>query len=554
MPSAASNKIKAELEFAIEKIANSPHPKKLILAGPGAGKTTLFKKLLEKNDDGERNQLVLTFINNLKDELSQKLSHLAQVLTFHGYCVKLLHENPQLRVGLSEKFKIFPRLPTLIKKDWEILYGKIAPQFVRNMRNTLEDEQSDFYLSRSNYYDTVGFDDSIFRVYSSYSSGRVKVPEYKLVLVDEYQDFNHLEVNLLNLLSKNSPIAVAGDDDQALYSQLRGSSHEFIRSLYQSDEYENCELPFCLRCPEVIVDSFTDVVTVAQDKKLLPGRINKPYRYFEPYREKDSLAHPQIKVLTISTQQLKTNYFGRVISDIIKRIPGKYIAESIQENFPTALVIGPRQYLFQIAKYLKDEEFVIDYRDEKGEESSRITRSMALPYLKEEPNSNIGWRIALEADSPDFSQGALKNSVKYQSPLFDELEESYKDTLLSEANSWEEPKEITINQAPPGQPTIKLTSYEGAKGLSAQFVFIVGLQNGDIPRDRNQIKELEIFRFLVALTRTRKQCYLLWTYRFAGKLMQPSEFLKWIGNDKVNSVRIDKNYFKRREASSGSRK
>ena len=544
MPTTILDGLKAELESAIEKIVNSDHPKKVILAGPGAGKTTLFKKLLEKNDDGKRNQLVLTFINNLKNELDEKLSHLAQVFTFHGYCVKLLHENPQLRTGLSEKFKIFPYLPTLIKRDWEVLYREPAPQFVGNMRNTLEDAQSDFYLSRSSYYDTVGFDDSIFRVHSAYSSGRVKVPEYKLVLVDEYQDFNRLEVSLLNFLSKNNPIAVAGDDDQALYSQLRGSSYEFIRHLYQSDDYENCELPFCLRCPEVIVNSFADVIGVARDRKLLPGRINKPFKYFEPYRDKDSVAHPKIKVLEISAQQLKTNYFGRIIVNIIKRIPSSYITESIRENFPTALVIGPKQYLSQVAQCLREEGLVIDYH-EGEKEASKITRSMALPYLKEEPNSNIGWRIALEADSSGFSQNALEKAVKYQKPLYDELEVNYKDALLSEASNWENPEEIITNQTPPGQPTIKLTSYEGAKGLSAQFVFIVGLHNGDIPKDPDHIKELEIFRFLVALTRTRKQCYLIWTYRFAGKPMRPSEFLEWINNDGLHRIRIDKNYFAR---------
>ncbi len=72
---ATPDELKAELDKAIEEIVNSSHPKKLILAGPGAGKTTLFKKLLEKNDDGEKNQLVLTFINNLKNELHEKLSH-----------------------------------------------------------------------------------------------------------------------------------------------------------------------------------------------------------------------------------------------------------------------------------------------------------------------------------------------------------------------------------------------------------------------------------------------------------------------------------------------
>jgi superfamily I DNA/RNA helicase len=536
------DKLKVELELAIKKIVDSNHPKKVILAGPGAGKTTLFKKLLEKNDDGLRKKIVLTFINNLKDELDEKLSHLAQVFTFHGYCVKLLHENPNLRVGLSEKFKIFPCLESLIKKDWEIIYKKDPPQFIGNMRDVLKDTQSDFYLSRSNYYNTVGFDDSVFRVYSAYFDNHIKVPEYELILVDEYQDFNLLEVSLLNLLSRDNPIAVAGDDDQALYSQLRGSSYKFIRNLYQGSDYENCELPFCLRCPEVIVNSFADVIKTAQNKGLLPGRINKPFRYFDPYREKDSAAHPKIEVLEISAQQLKTNYFGKIIVNIIKDIPKKYIVESIEEKFPTVLIIGSKQYLSQVAQCLQKEGLVFDYH-ESGKEASKITHSMALPFLKEEITSNIGWRIALEADKPSFSKDALEKAVKYQKPLFSELERDYRNTLLREAIDWKEPEKIVANQITSEQPTIKLTSYESAKGLSAQFVFIVGFHNGDIPRDSNCIKELEIFKFLVALTRTRKQCFFLYANFFAGKPMQSSEFIRWINDDRLHKVKIDKNYF-----------
>jgi hypothetical protein len=42
-----------------------------------------------------------------------------------------------------------------------------------------------------------------------------KVPSYNQVLVDEFQDFNQLEVSLIDLLAGKSPILLAGDDDQA---------------------------------------------------------------------------------------------------------------------------------------------------------------------------------------------------------------------------------------------------------------------------------------------------------------------------------------------------
>ena len=82
---------------------------------------------------------------------------------------------------------------------------------------------------------------------------RSSVPTYELVLIDEFQDFNRLEASVIDIFSEKNSIVVAGDDDQALYSQLRSASWDHIRERYESGHYEVFELPFCMRCPEVIV-------------------------------------------------------------------------------------------------------------------------------------------------------------------------------------------------------------------------------------------------------------------------------------------------------------
>jgi superfamily I DNA/RNA helicase len=67
------------------------------------------------------------------------------------------------------------------------------------------------------------------------------------------------------------------------------------------------------------------------------------------------------------------------------------------------------------------------------------------------------------------------------------------------------------------RPRIKLTSFEGSKGLSAQHVFVVGMHDGELPRNPASVQDLEICKFIVALTRTRKQCHVLWMTRFSGQ-------------------------------------
>jgi superfamily I DNA/RNA helicase len=99
---------------------------------------------------------------------------------------------------------------------------------------------------------------------------------YDLVLVDEFQDFNKLESDFIGLLGNASPVLIVGDDDQALYSQLKGASYDFIRTLHQSGDYECFALPFCMHCPKAVVDAINAIVERAQQLHLLQGRIAKP--------------------------------------------------------------------------------------------------------------------------------------------------------------------------------------------------------------------------------------------------------------------------------------
>src|SRR5581483_6282162 len=137
-------------------------------------------------------------------------------------------------------------LVSLIKGDRSWLQGSKAPEFVSLMRDlTLTPEQESFYLDRANYYDAVDFDDSVYRIRRRLVADASLIPEYELVLIDEFQDFNKMEAAVIDLLAEKSAIVVAGDDDQALYSQLRGASWDHIRARYASGNYEIFELPFC---------------------------------------------------------------------------------------------------------------------------------------------------------------------------------------------------------------------------------------------------------------------------------------------------------------------
>jgi len=95
------------------------------------------------------------------------------------------------------------------------------------------------------------------------------------------------------------------------------------------------------------------------------------------------------------------------------------------------------------------------------------------------------------------------------------------------------------------KPRILLTTYKGCKGLSAGHVFIVGVHDGSLPKNRNAIEDREVSQFVVALTRTRKQCHVLSNKWFiaprdgAGNFVAPfkaSPFAEWIPNGLVKEL------------------
>jgi superfamily I DNA/RNA helicase len=276
---------------AVERIVGSGARHRLVVAGPGTGKTHLFGRVLEGARDRDR-QVVLTFINNLKNDLDRSLGHAARVFTFHGYCHHLLRTSPEIREGLSGDFHYYPAIVRLVDEDWTIGAGTASPRFVRLMRNAQIGDEMGFYLARSNYYDSIGFDDSVFRVYVRLKGEAALIRDYDLVLVDEYQDFNRLEAELIGLLRSVSPTLIAGDDDQALYSLLREAKAQFIRDLHTGDHYENFELPFCMRSTQVIVEAVGDVVIAARGRGKLADRIDKPYQYYPPKKAADSERYP----------------------------------------------------------------------------------------------------------------------------------------------------------------------------------------------------------------------------------------------------------------------
>jgi superfamily I DNA/RNA helicase len=535
-----------ELQEAVDKVLRSTSRKKLVVAGPGAGKTTLFQKLLEGTEGVRDQRLVLTFINNLKTDLDRSLGGLAQVNTLHGYCLSLLYANADLREGLTGDLVCYPGLVALIKQDWQWLKDGESPTFIDHFRDlSVPEELEAFYRERASFYDAVDFDDTVYRVYRVYRGLEAHpgtVPEYKLVLIDEFQDFNKMEAGVIELLSGRSPITIAGDDDQALYSQLRGADWAHIRKHHGGGEYEVFELPFCMRCPEVVVGAINDIIGMAQKLKKLVGRISKPYRYFEPVKGEDSRRFPKIDLVRTTVQRNNANYFGRYIEEQFGAISADELKAALEKHEPAALIIGSKQYLSQIEAHLVERGLYA-----VPSEEDRSERDRALEILNGNPNSNLGWRIILGLSRANIARPIVRAAHTKKTRLVDEIGDEMRETVLKEAAEF-----AAAQAAKPEEdrkdgdqtPSIKLTSFEGSKGLSAQYVFLAGVHEGELPK-KPEPQDIEICKFVVGLTRTKKKCSILITKNFAGTFKQPSLFLKWIKSDRFKVIEVNADYWKK---------
>jgi superfamily I DNA/RNA helicase len=362
------------------------------------------------------------------------------------------------------------------------------------------DEHDTFYTARANYYDAVDFDDSVHRTYRQLAADQSLLPTYELVLIDEFQDFNNMEASVIDLLAERNCIVIAGDDDQALYSQLRGTSWDHIRARYERGHYEIFELPFCVRCPEVIVGAVNDVILKARDVQKLQGRIEKPYRYYEPVKGDDSRRHPKIDLVETSVQRGNANYFGRYIEQRIRAIPEQDLKQAAEKHEPAVLIIGSNPYRRQVEEYLT--EVGLFTADQKVELTDR---ERAFEILAQNAESNLGWRVILvdgdEGTARDFIRSATEKDV----PLL-VIPSDYRTAVLKEAEAWATnhmPR--NSDDAPAPTAKVKVTSFEGAKGLSAQYVFLIGLHSGEMPKNAAQVQDIEICRFLVGMTRTKKK-------------------------------------------------
>lgn len=231
----------------------------LVLAGAGSGKTRVLTHriahLVEDLGVAPWEIMAITFTNKAAAEMRERLGGLIGtyargmwVSTFHSMCVRILRADCE-RIGFAKGFTIADPTDTkrLIKQILDELNIDPKRYPERMMQNRISmakndlvvaqvfsDQANDFisqtvakvylrYQERLQAQNAFDFDDLLLYTWLLLKNHPDVLEAYqnrfRYLLVDEYQDTNHAQYVLTQLLAaKNRNIMVVGDDDQSIYS------------------------------------------------------------------------------------------------------------------------------------------------------------------------------------------------------------------------------------------------------------------------------------------------------------------------------------------------
>jgi DNA helicase-2/ATP-dependent DNA helicase PcrA len=280
----------------------------LVLAGAGSGKTRVLTHriayLLATGEARPGEILAITFTNKAAAEMRERVGRLVGrsvramwVTTFHSACARMLRVDAE-RLGYSKGFTIYDQADSLrmLKRclsELGVDPKRFPPRAVHSKisgaKNQLIDasayaemqgsvfeevvaEAFPLYEKRMLEANAMDFDDLLVRTVNAmelFEEVRERWRRtFRHVLVDEYQDTNHAQYRLLQLLaSDHGNLMVVGDEDQSIY----GFRHADIRNIldFERDfpQADMVKLEQNYRSTEVVLNAANAVVERNRERR-----------------------------------------------------------------------------------------------------------------------------------------------------------------------------------------------------------------------------------------------------------------------------------------------
>ncbi len=243
--------------------------------------------------------LAITFTNKAANELRSRLlqaigeecASMLHASTFHSACVRILRRSIS-KLGYDSNFTIYDtddsqRLMKSCIADADVSEKQFPPRAVLTEISLAKDRMcspeyfcieasSDYrkmvmgklykeYQNRLKSANALDFDDLIYKTVELLESFPEELEYYqnrfRYIMVDEYQDTNHAQFRLVQMLSqKHQNLCVVGDDDQSIY-RFRGATIENILNFEK--QFQNAvviRLEQNYRSTKTILEAANDVI------------------------------------------------------------------------------------------------------------------------------------------------------------------------------------------------------------------------------------------------------------------------------------------------------
>jgi ATP-dependent DNA helicase UvrD/PcrA len=582
----------------------------LVIAGAGSGKTRVLTyrvaHLINAVGAKPNEILAITFTNKAAGEMRERLHRLLGqsgrglwILTFHAACGRILRREAQ-RLGYRSNFTIYDQADQLrlVKQCLEELERDPKRFTPRGIHNQISHAKNQL-VSPAEYAERVQsfYDQTVADAYGLYqrrlfASNAVdfddllmltvdvleRFPEalekwqsaFRYILVDEYQDTNHAQYRLLQLLAQpDMNVCAVGDPDQSIYA-FRGADINNILDFERDfPGTRTIALEQNYRSTNHILDAANHVITNNRERK--PKELwsdlgdGEPVRVLEVEDE-----HAEARFVAAGIAALveegysgdeiavfyRTNAQSRVLEDVLVRqgvsyqviggprfyeraeikdaiaylqaIDNPYDAVSLQRiaNRPRR-GIGDSSLarlqtwadahgrsLWEALEFAEEagvgaapQRAVASFRDLM---QSLQAGALELPVaeLVERTLERSGYAEALEAERTIEAQGRLENLQELVG-VAREYQENADEPSLS--HFLQEISLYSDQDAIREESLVTLMTLHNAKGLEFRAVYLIGMEEGIFPHARSiEEQGIEEERRLcyVGMTRAKEQLTL----------------------------------------------
>ncbi len=577
----------------------------LVLAGAGSGKTRVLAHriayLIEERQVNPWNILAITFTNKAAGEMKERVGRTVAygadsvwVSTFHSTCVRILRRHCEA-LGYGTNFSIYDSddQKTLVRQvlkkldvDTKLYKDRAMLGYISDAKDRLvspaafEEEAADFrekkigliyktYQEELFQNNAMDFDDLIVKTVELFKTCPEVLEYYqerfRYIMVDEYQDTDHAQFKLVELLAaKYRNLCVVGDDDQSIYRFRGADVHNILdfettfpgaRVVKLEQNYRSTK-NILAAANEVICNNYSrkgkelwtandqgDVVRYHQfgsgeeEADFISGSLKKLAGEGRDWKDLAILYRTNAQSRLLEEYCIRQNvpyllvggvnfYQRKEIKDILAYL--KTIANGVDDLAVLRIINVPRRgigaatigkitaFASEHGLHLYDGVKAVGQVPGIGKAAQKVKafadQIEAFRKIAEDPEKSVGdliqailddtgYQKELEEDGEDGGEGRLENIQELISKAVGYSEEEEMPTL----DGFLEQVALVadVDRMDEDQSRVTLMTLHSAKGLEFPVVFLAGMEDGLFPSSQSIFAEDRS-----ALEEERRLCYV----------------------------------------------